>query len=562
MLAKASKNYKNMKTNYDVCIIGGGLAGLTLSLQLKSINAEISILVIERRKGKAPDSVHKVGESTVELGTYYLREVLNLKDYLDEHQLPKEGLRFFLTPQHKNDISKRVELGPKSTVPVASHQLDRGTLENELVKRAKKLGVKILFNSKVSNIDINKENHKVTYFTGGIEKIINSRWAVDASGRSSFLKRKLGFKKDLNHDINTAWFRVKGKIDVADWSENKKWIESVEPGKRRLGTVHFMDKGYWVWLIPLATGNTSIGIVADPRYHDFVEFNNFEKAMNWLKIYEPLCFKHLNKKTDDVLDFRVLKHYSHHSERLYSNERWAVTGDSGMFLDPFYSPGTDFIAISNTFITDLINRDMKKEDIFLRTNVFEQAHFSLFNNWMPIYKDKYQLWGLTQTMILKIYWDWLVYWSVPTLLFTNNGFTNISVLKELFSSKDKIGQKFGQLNLKMQQIFIEWSKYDTKTISNKYIDLFDSTNIVALHKGIEMRYTPELLIDKIHINVSLLENIASEIFRLMSTQIYNTSSDLKVNPYFMSLLEKPKDDINGNLTNLMIKNDVNKMWLY
>ena len=48
----------------------------------------------------------------------------------------------------------------------------------------------------------------------------------------------------------------------------------------------------------------------------------------------------------------------------------------------------------------------------------------------------------------------------------------------------------------------------------------------------------------------------------MSTQIYNTSSDLKVNPYFMSLLEKPKDDINGNLTNLMIKNDVNKMWLY
>ena len=165
-------------------------------------------------------------------------------------------------------------------------------------------------------------------------------------------------------------------------------------------------------------------------------------------------------------------------------------------------------------------------------------------------------------MILKIYWDWLVYWSVPTLLFTNNGFTNISVLKELFSSKDKIGQKFGQLNLKMQQIFIEWSKYDTKTISNKYIDLFDSTNIVALHKGIERRYTPELLIDKIQINVSLLENIASEIFRLMSTQIYNTSSDLKVNPYFMSLLEKPKDDINGNLTNLMIKNDVNKMWLY
>ena len=102
--------------------------------------------------------------------------------------------------------------------------------------------------------------------------------------------------------------------------------------------------------------------------------------MDWLKINEPLCFKHLDKKRDDLLDFKVLKHYSHHSKKLYSTDRWAVTGDSGVFLDPFYSPGTDFIAISNTFITDLITRDKKREDIFLRTNVFEQAHFSLFNS--------------------------------------------------------------------------------------------------------------------------------------------------------------------------------------
>ena len=553
-----------MKTNYDVCILGGGLAGLTLSLQLKQANPDISILVIERRKGKAPDSAHKVGESTVELGTYYLREVLNLKDYLDKNQLSKEGLRFFLSPQHKNDISKRVELGPKEKAPVPSHQLDRGTLENELANRAEELGVNILFNAKVCNVTINKLEHTVTYTTDGssIERIANARWVVDATGRSSLLKRKLGFKKDLSHEINAAWFRVKGEIDIAEWSEDKQWVESVKPGLRRLGTIHFMDKGYWVWFIPLVTGNTSIGIVADPRHHAFEEFNNFQKAMDWLKINEPLCFKHLDKKRADVIDFRVLKHYSHHSEKLYSTERWAVTGDSGLFSDPFYSPGTDFIAISNTFITDLITRDKKKEDISLRTNVFEQAHFSLFNNWMPIYQDKYKLWGLTQTMVLKIYWDWLVYWSVPALLFTNNGFTNISVLKELFSTQNKIGQKFGQLNLRMQQIFVEWSAHDTAKISSKYIDLFESVNILAFHKGIEERYTPEGLIDKIHANVDLLENIASEIFRLMSTYIYNTSGDLKVNPYQMSLLEKPTDDIDGKISLSPIKEDVKIMWLY
>ena len=67
---------------------------------------------------------------------------------------------------------------------------------------------------------------------------------------------------------------------------------------------------------------------------------------------------------------------------------------------------------------------------------------------------------------------------------------------------------------------------------------------------------------KIHANVNLLENIASEIFRFMSTHIYSTAIDLKVNPYNMSLLEKPTDDIDGNFSHSMIKEDVKIMWLY
>ena len=69
-----------MKNHYDVVLFGGGLAGLTLSLQLKKDSPNISILILEKRTGNAPNAAHKVGESTVELGTHYLREVLDLKD--------------------------------------------------------------------------------------------------------------------------------------------------------------------------------------------------------------------------------------------------------------------------------------------------------------------------------------------------------------------------------------------------------------------------------------------------------------------------------------------------
>ena len=58
---------------YDVVITGGGLAGLTLALQLKKSKPVCTILVLEKRKDDAPAATHKVGESLSELGAYYLR---------------------------------------------------------------------------------------------------------------------------------------------------------------------------------------------------------------------------------------------------------------------------------------------------------------------------------------------------------------------------------------------------------------------------------------------------------------------------------------------------------
>src|SRR5258705_1141557 len=99
-----------MENKYDVIILGGGLAGLALSLQLKRSKPDISILMLERRETQAATAAHKVGESTVELGSHYLREVLGLKDYLEAHELPKHGLRFFFKSNAKEDITTRVEL--------------------------------------------------------------------------------------------------------------------------------------------------------------------------------------------------------------------------------------------------------------------------------------------------------------------------------------------------------------------------------------------------------------------------------------------------------------------
>lgn len=559
-----------MSLQYDVVILGGGLAGLTLSLQLKRAKSGISVLVLERRETEASTAAHKVGESTVELGTHYLREVLDLKGYLEEHELPKHGLRFFFPSETKEDIASRVELGPRLRLPVPSHQLDRGTLENYLMKHTREMGNELILGAKVSNVDLLADGHKVSYIKDGEEHTVTCRWVADASGRSSILKRKLQFQKPLEHHSNAVWWRLKGVIDIDTWTDNKQWQSFLEPGLRYLSTVHFMDTGYWLWVIPLGSKNTSIGIVADPAVHPFETFNTYEKAVEWMRVNEPLAYKMLVPlgEGEGLLDFKILKHYAHHTGKLYSEERWGVTGESGAFLDPLYSPGTDFISLNNSWLSDLILRDLDGEDITGRVHIYEQSHLALVNSWIPVYQNKYLLMGNTQIMVIKIFWDWATYWAVPTHLFANKAFTNLRVLKELFVAPDSLGRKFGQLNKVMQDLFLEWLPFENKTFSNRYIDPFDLGYLRKFQQDIEVQHEPQQLIDQIAKNMKTLEQVAVAIFRLVSAEVNGTSPDMKVNPYTINLGKNENSmelDTESDLAiepDPMISKDVDVMWFY
>ncbi|MFB6258116.1 MAG: NAD(P)/FAD-dependent oxidoreductase [Flavobacteriales bacterium] len=554
---------------YDVIILGGGLAGLTLSLQLKKKDPDISVLLLEKRAEAAPIAAHKVGESTVELGTYYLREMLELKSYLDQHQLPKQGLRFFFSPAHKEDIANRVELGPRAPLtPVKSHQLDRGALENDLEEKASEAGVDISLGNRVKEVKLNKGDHRVAVRKNKEDHSYRAKWVVDATGRSEFLKRKLKLQKPMDHHINAAWFRVKGEVDVDDWSENKDWKEHLKPGLRRLSTVHLMDKGYWVWLIPLGTGHTSVGIVADPRVHPFENFNKLDKAFDWLSRNEPLAYRALGPKKDEVLDFRVLKDFSHHSQKVYSEEGWALAGEAGPFLDPLYSPGTDFIAINNTLITELIQKDLEGESIEFYADVFERTFLSVVDSWIPIYQDKYLLMGNTQTMVAKIFWDWALYWSFTTLLFTNNGFSNLMVLKELFASEDGLGRRIHRLNEQTQQMFIDFAEHDHADLVSTYVDPFDLRLLKDLYNELDVQYRTRDLLQKLKENTALLEHLAAELYRRFSSRVHGTPADLQVNPYEMDLKKGLPYSDEEDAPDLLlgqkdeIRRDVDALWLY
>ncbi|HSH02546.1 MAG TPA: tryptophan 7-halogenase, partial [Anaerolineae bacterium] len=143
---------------WDVVILGGGLAGTTLAIQLKQARPSTEIVVIEKLLYPVPETAFKVGESTIEGGAYYLRKVVGMDAHIREHELVKMGLRFFMSQGDNSQIERRVEFGPHSlakiTGDLTSCQLDRGRFENALQARAVSLGVDYWDGSKVKAITL------------------------------------------------------------------------------------------------------------------------------------------------------------------------------------------------------------------------------------------------------------------------------------------------------------------------------------------------------------------------------------------------------------------------
>ena len=190
-------------------------------------------------------------------------------------------------------------------------------------------------------------------------------------------------------------------------------------------------------------------------------------------------------------------------------------------MDPFYSPGIDFIALGNSWITDLIVRDVTGENTALRTMIYDLAHKELLNGWINLYKNMYGIFGKTQIMMMKIIWDWASYWSIPNVLFMNKGYTDIDILKQYSSANTSIGRRFSKLNECMQELFRAWGCYDTMPCSDHQQNIFDLNCLHKFHTELGLQYKSGELIHKIESNFKILEQIAAELFRLVSAQLHH-----------------------------------------
>jgi flavin-dependent dehydrogenase len=500
--------------HYDVAILGGGLAGGCLARQLRLEAPALRVLVVEKRAHPVPEAAFKVGESSVEIGAHYFQKRLGLEPHLRSAQLEKLGLRYFFTNGDNRDIASRVELGPSQFPPVPSFQLDRGRLENMLLRTNAELGATVLDGWRVRSIVLDRAAHRVSLSGIDGSRDITARWLVDSSGRAGLLKRQLGFVRASTHGANAAWWRVSSRVRVDDWSDDPRWRARVPSGLRWQSTNHLMGVGYWVWLIPLGSGSTSFGIVADGDIHPFHRINRFERAMDWLREFEPQCADVMEAHTSELEDFLALQHFAHGCARVFSPERWALVGEAGVFTDPFYSPGSDFIAMGNDYVTDLIVRDARGEDVAARAEAFNATYLRLFDAFIRLYDGQYPIMGNAQVMTAKVAWDNACYWGITALLFFQRRLRQ----PEFMASIDPLLRKFFVLHARMQRLLNAWYRADPGGYEVAAPNIVDVEFLRTLQAALgDAPLDDAALTQRLDANYALLESFAG-VWRTMAAE--------------------------------------------
>jgi flavin-dependent dehydrogenase len=456
-------SFATTTAHHDVLIAGGGLAGLTLALQLKDALPTLDVRVVERRPHPAPAAAFKVGESSVEIGAHYFADILGLKEHLDAAHIRKFGFRFFFS-DGEEDLSDVTELGASRFMSTPSWQIDRGVFENFLAEEAVRRGARFDDRTIVRRFDLNADGHTVELERDGVRETIHADWFIDASGRAGLVKRKLDLAEDNGHDANAVWFRLSERLPIDEWVDDPAWRARCSPSARWMSTNHLCGPGYWLWLIPLGSGigptAHSVGIVADAGMHPLATMNTFERAMEWIARHQPVVHAAIlqaiggtvSPEPEALLDFAFFRNFSYGCKQTFSPERWALTGEAGWFLDPFYSPGSDFIAISNTFITALVRAERAGESVRGPALFYGELFRSFYESTLTLYEGQYRLFGNERVMPIKVLWDYTFYWGVLCQIFFQHRLTD----RRMFGVLAEPLQRARTLNATIQETLRTW----------------------------------------------------------------------------------------------------------
>ncbi len=387
----------NSSPDFDVIVCGGSIAGASTALLLLRRQPSLRVAIIE----KSTKFAQRVGEATVEVSAYFLSKVLGLTQHLNENHLAKQGMRFWFSDDSVKNLSDCGEMGGRYLARLPSWQLDRSVLDEETLRLAVAAGATLYRPAKAIEVNLCAGGVQVVTVEGEFApKSLSSRWVIDASGFTALLARKQGwFRRNQDHPTAAIWVRWKGvkDLDGREFADKyPRWFDACR-GIRSTATNHLMGYGWWSWWIPLKGGYTSIGVVYDQR---IVKPAGGPDPGTRLKTFLENRHPFAREMLADAIWVEGDGHYRANlafSSTTTAGDGFALVGDAAGFIDPFYSPGLDWLSYTVIRAVELVAAE-RASDPGLKLDAEIQRHNRDFRRsyerWFEaIYSGKYEYMG-------------------------------------------------------------------------------------------------------------------------------------------------------------------------
>lgn len=353
----------------DILVVGGGPAGS--SAAAVAARGGSSVLVLERERFPR----FHIGESLLPASNAILRELGVEKRIREAGFVVKRGASFWTEDGETEsyiDFALSREVNEPRTYQVPRDRFDQILLENAL-----EAGAEVLEGCRAESFEIDDERVRVDYTDpDGTQHRVVARVLIDASGQTGFLAKRLRLRRKDE---------LLESVAVHSQFEGVKQLEGERSGDIRIISMRDMS---WVWLIPLSSTVTSVGVVV-PR-EDLAARDSAPGGLLEGTLSSVPSLAEIFAGARRIAAVRRDADFSYAPVR-YAGDRWLLAGDAGSFLDPVFSTGVLLALKSGHEAAEAVARSFRTGDLsergFAPYDELQRSTYRFFRRMVAAFYD-------------------------------------------------------------------------------------------------------------------------------------------------------------------------------
>lgn len=294
----------------DIVIIGGGPAGTSAAIELRRLG--FSVTVVERSKYDAAG----IGETLPPAIVQPLTRLGVWRAFLDQKPIPSHAIRGAWGGDELHDASHIFNVHGNGW------HIDRRGFDHMLARRARATGATVQTGTRCTHVNCRDSGDWDVRLANGRDRHrIRARFLIDASGRNSWLSRKLGATDEVHDQL----------IGIARWFESGSPTSLDDP----FTLIEATEQGWW-YSAPVPSGRRIVMLMSDL---DLYRASKRRSADFWTDHLQAT--RHTGARVAGLKPLARPRIYKAHSHQLVDlgPSNWLPVGEALQGLDPLSGQG-------------------------------------------------------------------------------------------------------------------------------------------------------------------------------------------------------------------------------